>query len=73
VASVWSGDGPRIPKDSRAAAVQPLDANGQPSASGRYALLSIGMSNTKQEFCSQPSTEPCDAWTFVGKAGCIPA
>lgn len=36
-----------------AASVQPLDANGQPnSVSGRIVLLSVGMSNTTQEFAS---------------------
>lgn len=51
----------------RSSRIRPLDANGQPSASGRYVLLSIGMSNTTQEFCSGPVTS-CAPWSFAGQA-----
>lgn len=53
---------------ARAAAVQPRNAAGQPDVGGRIVMVSIGMSNTTQEYCSQGSGEPCDAWTFTGRA-----
>ncbi len=58
---------------SHAKAIQPLDVNGNPSASGRYILISIGMSNTTQEFCAAGSSPPCSSWSFVGQASVDPA
>jgi hypothetical protein len=53
---------------SRANTVVPLDANGNPSATGKYVFLSVGMSNTSDEFCGQDKTTNCDATTFIPAA-----
>ena len=53
---------------ARAAQIQPLDSEGNPSAEGRIVLLSLGMSNVTQEFCSQDGLQPCNSWSFIGQA-----
>ena len=54
---------------ARAQAIQPLDTLGNPDPAGRIVLLSIGMSNTTQEFCStggQPGS--CESTSFIAQA-----
>ncbi|MEX2153809.1 MAG: hypothetical protein WD825_10765 [Gemmatimonadaceae bacterium] len=57
-----------------AAQIRPLDVNGQPSASGKYVLLSIGMSNTTQEFCNDGAqARTCLSPGFMAQAAADPA
>ncbi len=52
----------------RARTITPRDTAGDPDPVGSYVLLSIGMSNTTQEFCSGNGALPCTAWSFTGQA-----
>lgn len=57
---------------AHALAIQPRTPAGVPNPAGKYVMLSIGMSNATQEFCSASSLPPCDAWTFMGQAAVHP-
>jgi hypothetical protein len=60
--------------DGRAALalIQPLDLEGQPDPDGRIVLVSVGMSNASQEFCSNSGRPPCHVWSFMGLAEASP-
>jgi hypothetical protein len=53
---------------ARSSAVQPLDSAGAQSPAGKIVLLSIGMSNTTQEFCLGNEGANCASVSFMGKA-----
>jgi hypothetical protein len=46
---------------SEAAKIKPLDAQGKPSAEGKIVLLSVGMSNTTQEYSQFKRTADADS------------
>ncbi|MEU4567194.1 hypothetical protein [Micromonospora sp. NPDC023956] len=57
---------------NRARRVRPLDANGAPNVNGKVVLLSVGMSNTTQEFCARRPNGQCAPWSFSGRAAVDP-
>ena len=72
---LYEGGSNAVPPDHSAAGMDkarqivPRDVTGAPSALGRYALVSIGMSNTTQEFCG---ATPCAPGTFMTQAAADP-
>lgn len=58
---------------ARAQATTPLNAAGQPDPAGKIVLLSIGMSNTTQEFCNRGASGLCATGSFVQQALADPA
>lgn len=57
----------------RATHIQARDANGGVDPNGRIVLLSIGMSNTSQEFCGVNITVECVPGSFMQRAATSPA
>jgi hypothetical protein len=53
----------------KAEAIVPRNPAGIPDPGGKYVLLSIGMSNTTQEFCGG---SPCAPGTFMARAAADP-
>lgn len=76
---LYAGGSNQTPSDhldrgvANSAAIQPRNTAGQPDPSGRVVLLSIGMSNTRMEYCGL--NDPClvsTAESFMGKAAVDP-
>jgi hypothetical protein len=55
----------------RAAAIVPRNAAGEPHPRGKIVMISVGMSNTTQEFCSGTNTS-CASFSFMGQAAAHP-
>lgn len=51
-----------------ARSIRPLNTSGLPAANGRIVLMSIGMSNATQEWCSDSGARPCLKRSFTGRA-----
>lgn len=56
-----------------AAAIVPRDTLGVPDPLGSYALVSIGMSNTTQEFCGESNSLGCASYSFAGQSAIHPS
>ena len=52
--------------------IKPLDVNGDESPFGKFVLLSIGMGNTTEVWCSKTSRPPCTSHSLMGRAALDP-
>lgn len=57
----------------RAGNVQPLNTSGQPDPNGRFVLMSVGMSNTSQEWCGNDQSLVAQPYSLMGQAAVHPA
>jgi hypothetical protein len=53
---------------AHAARIRPLDESGNPSASGKIVMISLGMSHPSQAWCAEMNPAPCESWSFIGQA-----
>ena len=53
---------------ARSVNMQPLNTAGQPDPNGKYVLMSVGMSNTSQEWCGQDSSLTSQPYSLMGQA-----
>ena len=75
---LYPGGNNQPPSDQDSAArarrnrIRALDVNGDESPFGKFVLLSIGMGNTTEEWCSKSSRPPCTSWSLMGRAALDP-
>jgi hypothetical protein len=53
--------------------IRALDVNGDESPFGKFVMISIGMGNTSEEWCSKGSGPPCTSWSFMGRVAADPS
>jgi hypothetical protein len=53
--------------------IQPLNTAGQPDPNGKYVVVSIGMSNTSQEWCGNDNSLIYQNYSLMGQAAAHPA
>lgn len=74
---LYGGGSNQMPPDHEEAGreaarnITPRRPDGRPHHTGKYVLLSIGISNATQEFCSGSGVS-CNPWSFVGRAASDP-
>ncbi|CAN5477027.1 hypothetical protein BH09PLA1_BH09PLA1_11020 [soil metagenome] len=58
---------------ARAGGIRPLNTSGQPDPNGKFVLMSVGLSNTSQEWCGNDSSLTSQPYSLMGQAAVHPA